>query len=45
VYRVTQVADDNTRRSLEFTSEIQDAERLVRDILKYYEWPPGENAT
>jgi hypothetical protein len=45
VYRVTQVTEDTTRRSLEFASEIQDAERLVRDILKYDEWPPGENAT
>jgi hypothetical protein len=33
------------RRCLEFSSRICGAERLVREVLRHDEWPPGANST
>jgi hypothetical protein len=43
VYRVAQGYGE--KQTVEFSSRISGGQRLVREVLRYDEWPPGANST
>ena len=45
VYQVTQTSGGTSVPRVEFSSAIGSGERLVREILRHGEWPPGNNSS